>query len=48
MSQNPRSASRSRNTSETDVRLTLNLDGSGESKIETGVPFFDHMLTLFS
>ncbi|MDZ4816856.1 MAG: imidazoleglycerol-phosphate dehydratase HisB [Verrucomicrobiota bacterium] len=34
-----------RNTSETKIRLKLNLDGSGKSKIQTGIPFFDHMLT---
>ena len=48
MSQNPRSANQSRNTAETDVRLNLDLDGSGKSTIETGIPFFDHMLTLLS
>ncbi len=48
MSQNIRRASQSRKTAETDVELSLNLDGSGESTIETGIPFFDHMLTLFS
>ncbi|MGE9267038.1 MAG: imidazoleglycerol-phosphate dehydratase HisB [Verrucomicrobiales bacterium] len=43
-----RSASRERNTAETRIKLSLNLDGEGRSQIETGVPFFDHMLTLFS
>ncbi len=43
-----RTASRSRNTAETRIELTLNLDGSGNSRIATGVPFFDHMLTLFA
>ncbi len=37
-----------RTTAETDITLTLAIDGGGTSKIATGVPFFDHMLTLFS
>ena len=48
MSQEPRRASQTRTTAETDVSLSLDLDGTGESQIDTGVPFFDHMLTLFS
>ncbi|MCH2064959.1 MAG: imidazoleglycerol-phosphate dehydratase HisB [Roseibacillus sp.] len=48
MSQDPRCANQSRKTAETEVNLALNLDGSGASEIETGIPFFDHMLTLFS
>jgi imidazoleglycerol-phosphate dehydratase len=43
-----RKASRSRKTAETSIDLTLDIDGSGVSSIDTGVPFFDHMLTLFS
>ena len=44
----PRTASRSRATAETRIELSLDLDGSGASSINTGIPFFDHMLTLFS
>jgi imidazoleglycerol-phosphate dehydratase len=43
-----RIAKRSRKTAETSIDLTLDIDGSGVSSIDTGVPFFDHMLTLFS
>ncbi|MEO8205724.1 MAG: imidazoleglycerol-phosphate dehydratase HisB [Chthoniobacterales bacterium] len=43
-----RQASIERNTAETQIKLKLALDGSGSAKIETGIAFFDHMLTLFS
>lgn len=38
----------SRKTGETDIELGLDLDGTGGNKIHTGVPFLDHMLTLFA
>lgn len=37
-----------RNTKETQIRLSLNLDGTGKADISTGIPFFDHMLTGFA
>ncbi len=43
-----RSASIDRKTSETNISLTLNLDGTGKTEIATGVGFLDHMLTLFA
>jgi imidazoleglycerol-phosphate dehydratase len=43
-----RTAKITRHTKETKISLRLNLDGRGKSKIKTGIPFFDHMLTLFA
>ena len=43
-----RSSKIKRHTKETRISIRLNLDGKGRSKIKTGIPFFDHMLTLFA
>jgi len=44
----PRTATIRRKTTETEIRLKLNLDGHGKSKIFTGIHFFDHMLDLLA
>ncbi|MCM1272101.1 MAG: imidazoleglycerol-phosphate dehydratase HisB [Clostridium sp.] len=38
----------SRKTNETDIRMTLNLDGTGVARVDTGIGFFDHMLNSFA
>ena len=43
-----RTSACNRKTAETDIKLSLNLDGSGASEIQTGCGFLDHMLTLFA
>ncbi|MBR3593090.1 MAG: imidazoleglycerol-phosphate dehydratase HisB [Clostridia bacterium] len=43
-----RCSSIDRKTAETDISLTLNIDGRGDSKIDSGCGFLDHMLTLFA
>ncbi|MEF8780545.1 MAG: imidazoleglycerol-phosphate dehydratase HisB, partial [Haloferacaceae archaeon] len=48
MSESQRRAAVSRETAETDVEVTLVVDGDGEGEIDTGVGFFDHMLASFA
>src|ERR1700679_1439616 len=43
-----RKADIGRKTGETDIAVSLLIDGSGQGQIATGIPFFDHMLTLFA
>ena len=45
---NQRTAKIVRNTKETQIELEINLDGKGEYQIDTGIPFFNHMLELFA
>lgn len=47
-STNPRRVALTRATAETDITLSLDLDGSGQSHIATGIGFFDHMLTALA
>lgn len=44
----PRRAEIPRETRETQITLSLDLDGTGQSQVETGIPFLDHMLDLFA
>ena len=44
----PRTSEVERKTKETGISIKLNIDGSGKNEISTGIPFFDHMLTLFA
>jgi len=48
MGNEPRTASLERETTESHIRVSLNLDGIGEADVDTGVPFFDHMLTALA
>ena len=48
MKRGSRRATLHRKTNETDIRLTLNVDGRGQYRVSTGIRFFDHMLELFA
>ena len=43
-----RKSTKTRKTAETQIDMALDLEGSGISDVQTGIPFFDHMLNLFS
>src|SRR4029079_10778298 len=43
-----RQAEIARKTKETDIHIALSLDGAGEGRMDTGIPFLDHMLELFA
>lgn len=47
MNSQPRVGNASRVTSESEINIEINLDGTGQVEIDTGLPFFDHMLTAF-
>jgi imidazoleglycerol-phosphate dehydratase len=44
----PRAAQVHRKTKETDIRVSISLDGTGQARVATGIPFLDHMLELFA
>jgi len=44
----PRQSTIERKTNETGISISIDLDGVGKNEISTGIPFFDHMLSLFS
>lgn len=46
MSKGKRQGKKFRKTGETQIAVTLGLDGKGSAKVKTGIPFFDHMLNL--
>ncbi len=48
MERTERTAAITRKTSETDIQLSINIDGSGQSDVQTGIGFFDHMLKSFA
>ncbi|MFB6256131.1 MAG: imidazoleglycerol-phosphate dehydratase HisB [Haloplanus sp.] len=48
MSDMDRTAARSRETAETTIDLTLDVDGEGDARVDTGIGFFDHMLESFA
>src|SRR3989304_733486 len=43
-----RQATENRKTRETDISVSINLDGAGKADVKTGIPFLDHMLTLLA
>lgn len=48
MTDTRRTVTKTRETSESQIQLTIDLDGTGKAEIDTGVPFFDHMLTALA